>query len=147
MPTPTPWRRREAIAALAVLVALGCSREAPIAQPEQTVDTALTKLRRGLRKHVRDKPRRARAMAKVDELEGLLEEIDHIALRWRTESHAVPVSDATTEQLLAIADLANADVRVQLERAVAISIALRGDLTPEEWRLVFPPQATRGDSA
>lgn len=128
--------------AVPLTAALGCAgKPIAIAQPAQTVDTALGALRKKLKKHVADEQRRERAMAKLDQLGEVLVEFDHIAYDWRTDSHVALVANADRATLIAIADTMNARVREQLVRAAEIGIGLREDILETEWPLVFPTPA------
>jgi hypothetical protein len=144
------WSRRRLVEGLSLLAAFGCAgKQLAITPPGATIDSALDSLRHKLRKHVGDKQRRRRALAKIDALRDVIVEFDHLAHQWRSESLAAIGAGADEAAVLAVAGDINGRVRAQLVRAAKIGFELRADVSAEEWPLVFPapkPTKTEGKS-
>lgn len=120
------------------LLALGCAgKQIQVERPGETIDTALDRLRRGLRRHVADPQRRERALARVDELREALVGFDRLAQQWRTDSHQAASEGAGPKQLIAIADRNNLELRCKLRDVAQIAVTMRDDVLADEWRVLF----------
>lgn len=118
-----------------MLAALGCAGKIVVQQPVQTVDSALGRLRKNIRKYVQHKQDRKRALAKIDNLRDVMVAFNRVALEWRARGHEAGPDDEAV--LLAIADDINAQMREHLLNATKIVYSLREDIPANAWARVF----------
>ncbi len=120
------------------LVALGCAGKQPkIEQPVVTIDAALDRLRHNIERHVEDKQRRKRALAKLEELREVLADFDRLALEWRTETLEALERGEDSEGMSSVADRVATKFEAGLRRAATVAVELRSDIGASEWPLVF----------
>ena len=140
--TSSSWSRRSlgSLGSLSLLAFLGCKPGSDNSEPPAaTVDRVLNRLRKRVRRHVADEDRKKRALAKLEQLELLLEEVDRLARVWRRDSRAALDDGAGAAELAVVAGEFNDALRGALRRAAGIALAMRADISPPEWAAVFPP--------
>ena len=123
---------------------LGCGGKQQADQPREIVVEDIESAKDRIEKHIDDKELEAHLLLLVDENALILLQVQQAFVDLGNELETHP--EMTREELEPLYLAYTEERRALFEELVAVQMAVRGLLTPEQWELVFPsPKEKKGD--
>jgi hypothetical protein len=133
--------RRGLLAAVFGLVGLACHKpDKPDTElPTEQLGPHFRRLRKRIRKHVRDRERREAALALVERIDRQLRDIDRVLVDWRTDLALLPDDQREDRSVILQVTRRYSEQFGEVAREVGqLAWTLRRHITAAEWPLVFP---------
>ena len=126
-----------AAAAMLGLVGCGDKQKKKPKTPAAVLAQGATKVEKRIKKYVKDKPRRKKALALMDKARAEMKSVMGLVDESRDARGRLPLERQTREELLVVIEEYDAKIRGKLLGITDACVELRTVITKPEWSLIF----------